>query len=228
MPSQPAVRSVLRSRPTRGVSPTRGVTRALALGFAVLALLAAVAAPAAAHDGLTGTEPAVGSTVDVAPEIVRLTFSQEVVALGTEIQVIGPAGVPVGDGATVVLGAAVSQALLADRPAGPYTVRWRATSSDGHPTSGEFTFTSTAGVAPAAPPEAESPTPSASPAPTATPTAEPTSAEPTSGEPTSVEPTSGAVAGEAADGGSPWAIAAGAGVVVALGTAGVWWVRRQR
>lgn len=204
MPSHPTVSSFPRS-------VTRGARRTLALGGAALTLLAAMAvgasAPASAHDALAATDPADGSTVVAAPARVRLTFTGEVIELGTEVQVVGPAGLPMADGAAVVQGAVVSQPLVADRPAGSYTVQWRATSADGHPTSGELTFTATTAVAPVVAPPVAEPEPTASPTP---------------------EPTADAAPVAGSWGPATWALAIGGGAVVAATVGTLWWVRRQR
>lgn len=193
--------------------------RLAALVFAALVVVSGVAGPASAHDSLVSTDPADGATVEIAPAAVLLTFIQEVIALGTEVQVVGPAGQPVDDGPAAVLGTVITQNLAADRPAGTYTVQWRATSSDGHATTGDFTFTATASVVPvvAPPPVAETPTAS----PSASPSATPSASEAT----TAVGP-----ADEATDdsrGLSVWALIAGAGAFT-LAVISANWRRRRR
>lgn len=116
----------------------------------VLPVLAA--GPAAAHDRLESTNPGDGATLDTAPDAVVLTMSSPPLALGTQVQVTGPDGV-VSSGAPSVVDDTVTQPVPGERPAGDYEVRWRVTSSDGHPVSGSFTFTTTsaAGTPTAAP-----------------------------------------------------------------------------
>lgn len=114
-------------------------------GWAAFALAAALAvagpvSTAAAHDELTGTEPTDGTTVEVAPEQVRMDFSGDIASVGSFVTVTGPLGT-VTDGAPQVEGTAVSQPLVADAPPGGYAVVWRVTSRDGHPISGEFDYT---------------------------------------------------------------------------------------
>ncbi len=122
---------------------------AFALG--ALALLALVMPSALAHDELLATSPTDGASVPVAPGSVTLEFGGEVLALGTEVLVTGPDGSPASDGTVEIVDGTVLAPLRADLPAGTYDVRWRATSSDGHPLSGEFGFTVVQGTAPAAP-----------------------------------------------------------------------------
>ncbi|MBW0254445.1 MULTISPECIES: copper resistance CopC family protein [unclassified Cellulomonas] len=111
-----------------------------------LAAFAVSTGPAAAHSGMTGSDPADGATVDVAPDAVSLTFNEAPQALGTEVAVVGPDGARVSEGVTTVADVTVTQALSATRPAGTYVIQWRVTSADGHPLSGELTFTASAGT----------------------------------------------------------------------------------
>ena len=126
---------------TGTAAPARAAVLTLA---ALAALVVGLASPAAAHNVLISTSPADGSTLDLAPDTVVLTFDQPAMALGTEIVVHGPDGATVSTGKAVLLNATVSEALVAARPAGGYTVEWRVTSADGHPVSGTFTFTAAA------------------------------------------------------------------------------------
>lgn len=125
---------------------------------------------AAAHDTLIDSTPAADSTVDTLPDELTLTFSA--VPIGgegsTEVVVTDAAGESVTDGAAALDGAMVTQPLAAEADAGEYHVIWKIVSSDGHPTSGEFTFTVTTSTL-TSDPSAE---PSA--APTAEETASPT------------------------------------------------------
>ncbi|HET8594732.1 MAG TPA: copper resistance CopC family protein [Intrasporangium sp.] len=112
----------------------------LAVGFAL------VGAPvASAHDVLESTSPANGSTVDRLPGTVTLTFSDDVLPVGTQVLVKGPSG-NVGQGGPTIDGPVVHQQLAPQAPAGDYVVTYRATSSDGHPISGTFSFHATLGL----------------------------------------------------------------------------------
>ncbi|NAZ86829.1 copper resistance CopC family protein, partial [Kineococcus indalonis] len=147
---------------------------ALALGAGTGGALA-LAPAAAAHDRLVASDPADGAALARAPERVVLTMSAAPVGLGTQVQVTGPTGV-VSTGEAQVVDETVAQALTGERPAGTYEVRWRVTSSDGHPISGSFTFDaeqavaaagSTAAPTPDVDPSASSLPPSAAPSATA-------------------------------------------------------------
>jgi len=124
-------------------------------------LLTGAASAAEAHDSLLGTSPAAGSTTMVVPARVTLTLSEPAIAVGTIVIVTGPAG-PVQTGKVTLVDTTIAQRLQPGSPAGGYTVTWRATSADGHPVSGRFSFTaakaSPGGIAPA------TSTPTASPA----------------------------------------------------------------
>ncbi|WP_454050673.1 copper resistance CopC family protein [Cellulomonas sp. Marseille-Q8402] len=171
---RPAVPAA-RTRPARAVAVSARalrpgvpahVVRAAAVLAALLVALAAVlvtAPRASAHNALVGTDPADGSTVATPPTHVTLTFDQPAQALGTEIVVLGPDGATVSTGAPELVDDTVAQALVADLPAGAYTVEWRVTSADGHPLSGELAFTAAEGTAPALPTAPETIEPTAEP-----------------------------------------------------------------
>jgi len=129
--------------------------RTSALVVLALLLTALGASPAAAHNTLRSTDPADASTVPSAPAQVTLTFDQPAMALGTQVVVTGPDGAVVSEGAVQLVDASVVQPLVAELPAGTYTVDWRVTSADGHPLSGAFAFTAAEAVGAAEPTPAE-------------------------------------------------------------------------
>ncbi len=113
--------------------------------LAVLAVLAfgalLGAGPAAAHSVLLSTSPPRGGTVDTAPSSVSLTFDEMPQGQFSTIHVTGPDGQRRDNGHVQVLNDVVTEPLAGTRPAGRYVVDWRVVSADGHPVSGEFTFT---------------------------------------------------------------------------------------
>lgn len=117
--------------------------RLLVVLLGAAALGWAVAGPASAHNVLESTVPADHATVTRTPPAVVLTFAEPAIELGTEVVVTGPAGAA-HRGTPKLFDHTVSQELQPGSPAGLYTVAWRATSVDGHPISGAFTFTATA------------------------------------------------------------------------------------
>jgi methionine-rich copper-binding protein CopC len=100
-----------------------------------------VATSANAHADLVSSSPADGSTLEVPPAKISLTFSEPVLAAGAAVVVTEASGQQVGVGKIEVSGATISVASPADLAAGEYTVTWRATAEDGHAMTGKFEFT---------------------------------------------------------------------------------------
>ncbi|MEZ7756905.1 copper resistance protein CopC [Microbacterium paraoxydans] len=196
--------------------PAAPIALAATLLAAFLVLLSPLSA--SAHDALVSSSPAADSSVESLPSELTLTFSAKLIdgEGATELTVTDPAGESVIDGAPTVDGAIVTQPLTGSGPAGEYRVVWKVVSSDGHPTSGEFSFTVTVGDEGAA---------------TGEPTAAPTTAAPTTEQTTAPEATATTTPAAADDGDSSasawiWAIAI-AGVLAALAVA-VWLTMRGR
>ncbi|MET7805167.1 copper resistance CopC family protein [Micromonospora chersina] len=127
----------------------------MARGLLVLGLAAGVpvllpAAPAAAHNSLTGSDPKNGARVATAPKRIELRFLASPAPATTKITVTGPDNVPAAGGAPTFAGNRVSVPFTPGA-AGLYIVAYRIGSADGHPVSGEVRFTLTTGTA-AAPP----------------------------------------------------------------------------
>lgn len=205
--------------------PPAHVSRGRLVGAWTTVLLAAavavtLASPAAGHDVLVGTDPADGAVLDAAPTQVVLTFAAEQAGVGAEVAVTGPDGTSWSDGAAVVTGTTVTQALAAGMPDGAYTVAWRSVAQDGHPVTGTFAFTLDA-------PDAE---------PTDEPTGEPTEDSADAGTdeaaPSSAEPTTALTAESTDDGEQPggWSVwhTAAAALAAALAAAVAVVLRRSR
>jgi len=138
----------------------------LALSAVVLGLLAgligtaqpaqAVGPPVLAHAGVTATQPAQGSRVEVAPTAVSVRFSEAVGFLSGSLTVLGPGGERVDTGRAVHPDGDDHVVRVGLRPLttkGSYLVTWRVVSADSHPGAGTFTFGYGAAAAPApAPP----------------------------------------------------------------------------
>lgn len=153
-------------------TPPRSFVRPLIATAAALLIAAAgllVASPASAHDELESSDPAADSSLEALPAQLTLTFSGilSTEAGATELQVTDAAGTTLADGAPAVQDNVVTQPL-AGAASGAVTVLWKVVSSDGHPISGEYSFTVTAPPSPT-----DTPTPSATPTESATPTSEP-------------------------------------------------------
>jgi copper transport protein len=121
----------------------------LAATFTALVLPGA----ASAHATMTGASPATQSRVETAPRAIVLRFDQTVTSIARAIDVFSATGRRVSAPTTRSPGGRVLTAPLRGLRRGEaYTVRWRATSSDGHTSSGVFTFG--VGVKPPPPTEA--------------------------------------------------------------------------
>jgi methionine-rich copper-binding protein CopC len=117
--------------------------RAAVLAAAALTVAAGItlagASPAFAHDELLGSSPEAGEIFDTAPTEIVLDFSNDIIEVGTAIEVVDHHGEEVAIGEPVIAGPQVTAALPADLE-GDYQVRWRAVSSDGHPIEGTIDF----------------------------------------------------------------------------------------
>lgn len=123
----------------------------LAAAVVAVAAVLAVAAPASAHDQVVSSSPANGEQLSSAPEQIVLTFSNTLLALaensGTAMTVVDQQDVDWVAGDPTVAADTVTVPLKSDMPNGAYTVTWKVVSSDGHPTSGEYSFTVAAAAA---------------------------------------------------------------------------------
>jgi methionine-rich copper-binding protein CopC len=111
--------------------------------LAVAALAVAPATPALAHAHLLSSVPAAGSTAMPPPTALRLNFSEGLELKFTKVKLIGPEKNAIGTGSAAldpkddkVLILPVNSGL-AD---GKYTVEWQAVSTDGHKTTGSYSF----------------------------------------------------------------------------------------
>src|SRR4051794_27974796 len=108
-----------------------------------LFMLAATAPGAAAHSGLTRSQPLADATLGASPTGVKLTFSEHPQASLTEISVRDKSGKPLQIGPPqAVPGEPLALSVQVEKlPRGVYTVGWRALSEvDGHATSGAYAF----------------------------------------------------------------------------------------
>jgi len=122
------------------------LNRALARGVVCISLLFALllVAPGAAwaHSQLTTTAPIDGDTIATAPGELVLEFNEPVSPPPTAIRLFDARGEQVEAGsATMSEAGRVMRTVLPGQLAdGSYVVAWRATSADGHPVRGAFTF----------------------------------------------------------------------------------------
>lgn len=122
------------------------LTACLAVSFAFgAALVTSVisAAPASAHAALVRITPAANGQLSSAPANVVLDFNEPISTKFATVVVTSAAGVSVAQGKPTVLGSKVTQALSPSLASGGHRVAYRVTSADGHPVSGQSTFTLT-------------------------------------------------------------------------------------
>src|SRR5690242_17235580 len=98
---------------------------------------------AAAHAGLTSSNPADGATLGASPTAVELTFTERVDPKLSTVTVVDRRGTAYASGAPAVVAGDPLSVSIAVRPLpkGVYTVHWRVDSEvDGHATRGVFSF----------------------------------------------------------------------------------------
>lgn len=123
----------------------RRISALLAAMLMVALLIAIGSAPAAnAHDGLVGSNPESGASVEELPAAVELTFSSVPSGIGSAVEILDADGENWADGDVSIVDRVASQPVRAGAPAGDYTVNWRVVSSDSHPIEGTFAFTAAA------------------------------------------------------------------------------------
>ena len=129
----------LRSRPVALL--TRGAVAAVSLAMVAVLLQPAVAL---AHAMLKSSNPAAGARLTVAPQTIRLTFTESPDLTFTRIQLFDAGEVSVAlDTVAYVPDSkrAVFVAVRGALDAGVYTIVWQTAGDDGHPTHGRFSFT---------------------------------------------------------------------------------------
>lgn len=114
-------------------------TRAATVAAVVLALLGLGAGSASAHTELAASEPSEGQVVTVPPQRLTLTFVEEVRPVSAQIEVRGPGGASVATGPAAVDGEVVVQPVDITRN-GAYLLSYRIVAGDGHPVTGQVTF----------------------------------------------------------------------------------------
>jgi copper resistance protein C len=94
---------------------------------------------AQAHAFLDHASPLVGSTVRTAPREVVLSYTQNLEAAFSTVEVTDASGARVDQGKPQVSGSTMRVGLKSIGP-GSYRVRWHVLSVDTHTTEGSFTF----------------------------------------------------------------------------------------
>lgn len=113
------------------------LTTLLLTGASVLG----AASPAAAHDDLVSSYPQADSTIPDSPDEITLTFSGDLTDMegASVIEVLDEQGSNIATDAPGISGASITQHLV-PAAAGLFTVRWKVVSADGHPISGEYSY----------------------------------------------------------------------------------------
>ena len=150
---------------------------ALAVTTATVFVLSVTMAPtASAHADLQVSTPEDGESLQIAPEEIRLTFSEELFEELVEISILDADGdlySTIGVEQTPPPGTDVIFPWPTQAPPGQYSIAYRVVSADGHPVTGTISFSyaatapepSTPEPAPSdSTPSAESSTPATSPA----------------------------------------------------------------
>ena len=105
-------------------------------------MLAAAPIAASAHGKLESAAPATGSTVDTAPDTVRLTFNEDLEPAFSSVKVSDANGNAVTQDKAKVDAAnpRVMTLAMPKLAPGAYTVQWAAMTADAHRTKGTYTF----------------------------------------------------------------------------------------
>ena len=117
-------------------------TLAVAAAAVLILLVGLGGGQAAAHTGLETSAPADDEVLTSLPEAVSLTFTEEVRAQFSQVVVTGPDGQSINAGPATIEGPVVRQPVSGDA-VGEHVVAYRVVSGDGHPVSGQLTFTLT-------------------------------------------------------------------------------------
>ncbi|MBY8606819.1 MAG: copper homeostasis periplasmic binding protein CopC [Burkholderia sp.] len=114
----------------------------LAAFVAAAALIAAAPVAASAHGKLESAAPATGSTLDVAPDTVRLTFNEDLEPAFSSVKVSDANGNAVTQDKAKVDASNphVMTVAMPKLAPGAYTVQWAAMTADAHRTKGTYTF----------------------------------------------------------------------------------------
>lgn len=116
---------------------------ALATVLIALASVLGFSSPAAAHDDFVSSYPQADSTINRSPDEITLTFSGELTDTedASVVEVFDEQGANVAIDSPGISGTSITQHLAPEAATGAFTVRWKVVSADGHPVSGEYTYT---------------------------------------------------------------------------------------
>jgi methionine-rich copper-binding protein CopC len=111
-------------------------------GLAMAAAIASVPVAAFAHGKLESAVPAAGSTVDAPPEMLRLTFNEDLESAFSMMKVSDANGAAVTKEKAKVDASnpRVLTVALPKLSSGSYSVQWAVMTHDAHKTKGTYTF----------------------------------------------------------------------------------------
>lgn len=117
-------------------------TRKQLTGLATAAAIALMPAAAFAHGKLENAVPAAGSTLDAAPDALRLTFNEDLESTFSTVKVSDANGAAVTREKAKVDASnpRVLTIALPKLPSGSYSVQWAVMTHDAHKTKGTYTF----------------------------------------------------------------------------------------
>ncbi|MDF3080610.1 copper homeostasis periplasmic binding protein CopC [Burkholderia sola] len=121
---------------------TSTISGGLAAFATAAALFAMTPVAASAHGKLEGAVPAAGSTVDGAPDALRLTFNEDLEPAFSSVKVSDASGNAVTQDKAKVDASnpRVMTVAIPKLAAGAYTVQWVAMTADAHRAKGTYTF----------------------------------------------------------------------------------------
>ncbi len=117
-------------------------TRKQLTGLATAATIAMMPAAAFAHGKLENAVPAAGSTLDAAPDALRLTFNEDLESTFSTVKVSDANGAVVTKEKAKVDASnpRVLAIALPKLSSGSYSVQWVVMTHDAHKTKGTYTF----------------------------------------------------------------------------------------
>lgn len=108
--------------------------------LSILAVLLIAAPNAAAHTYLDKTNPADGAVVVEPLQSIELTYAGKI-EVGSMFKVIASNGVEFETASMELVDGVLTGTFASPLPNDEYTVEWNSISEDGHPLSGQFSFT---------------------------------------------------------------------------------------
>ncbi|ADG19522.1 copper resistance protein CopC [Paraburkholderia atlantica] len=95
-----------------------------------------------AHGKLESATPAAGSAIDTSPEMLRLTFNEDLESSFSTIKVVDASGAPATKEKANVDSSNPRELIVAvpKLASGSYTVQWAVMTHDAHKTKGTYTF----------------------------------------------------------------------------------------